>query len=281
MEANIGNEIDQFLSARGEYNTGLNLLMQFHRNRILMAHLIRRESDSNYEKIRYELGKYLKSINYERQQEYTANPTAESETKESFHDHAGNENEGTPIQHIAKRASERNERIGNKQIIADSGKRNVGNQIQSIADDSETSNGNISTVPDNYNHNGDYQRNILNKIFSDKEKLLYAERAQYHAQLKITVELQKRKELCFQILEAQTELDNIHSKQEALERDLLPVEDAVSQMDAKTYRTYKNKVSYISKFNAELENCKDAKRIEILNQNIEKHQTWINQLFKS
>jgi hypothetical protein len=281
MEANIGKEIDQFLSANGEYQTGLSLLMKFHKNRMLIASLIRRESEYNYDKIRYELGKYLKTINYERQKQHTANPTTESETKESFHNHAGNQAERNTIQHIANRTDKRNEGIGIKQIVADSGKRNVGSQTQPITDDSETNHGSISSDNGSFNHHGDYQRNVLGKIFSEKEKLLYARRGQCHSQLKITSEVQKRKELCFEILAIQKELDQIHSKQEALEQDLLQVDEAVAQMDAKTYRTYKNKVSYISKYKAELETCTDAKRIEIINNYIATHQTWINELFKS
>lgn len=213
------DQINNFLSAKTNYMYGVSLLSAYHPNKRLMAHLARLESQSNWEKLIYELEKILKQNNYVEENENVENTENNQSISAEFSARSQSSTESevynAPLENRAKKE--------------------------------------LHVVPfavSNNNHPGGSSR-LLDKVLK-KRVLLYRERGHFHGRLHESLNDNNRREIATKIINLQDDIDAINNDLRAIESGNVPRELVLKMMNANDYKSYRNYQTYVSKYSAHL-----------------------------
>lgn len=222
----LPTKISLFLdSGLQDYDFGMSLLRKVCKNKSLINSLSIKENQSNYQKLNYELNKYLNSISYEiiLETEITRRPgekDASLSTEASQYD-TSHEGDQQPI------------------------KTGAGSVL--------------STDTNQHSSNGDHDisSDLLLKVESIKleRNKLYGQRDYYHPQLLIVKTVEGRLEIAQKVLSFQPKIDLFNIEiAEILKTGKLPVLTAEKALSMKDYKRLKLVETYLTRYQRKIKN---------------------------
>lgn len=209
------DEITQFLTEKSEYSYGVSLLAQVIPNNRLIHNLMRKESELNWEKLIYELNKYLKN-----------NPQ-----KPRNHGKEKNNEDKTTVRTKSTRVNTRSEPT----IYA-----------QQTESRKETE---LLVIPSTArSHSVANSKSLLLNKVKDKRILLYRSRGHLHGRMHEAPNDEVRGRLAGDIIAIQHEINAINEDLRLIGSGVIPKNAVLDYMTGEQYKEYRNFQNYVVRY---------------------------------
>lgn len=210
------DEIESFLTNKTDYSYGISLLASVHKNIRLIHNLSKKETPTNWEKLIYELKKYIKSNPVKTTQHGKENLRTNENQEFSP------ESTRTKLSPIAK--------IYNKSI-------EIGAQKELLPSNSSSHNSHLAIS----------KSALLDKV-RENRMLLYRNRGHLHGRLHEAPTNEIRFELAKNIIAIQSDIEKINKDLSLIESGNIPRELVLDMMSGSQHKEYRNTQNYIVRY---------------------------------
>ena len=207
------DEIQKFLTQKTDYSYGVHLLSKVIKNTRIIHHLIRKESEVNWQKLIYELEKYMKSI-----------PNPIENGKETEKPNQKNQTE-----------PKRDELSSRPEIYTQQIERREKKELSTIP------------TPSDSNHVASSISNLFHLV-KKKQALLYRSRGHLHGRLHEARTNEIRKQLASDIIKIQSDIEAVNKDLKLIEEGSIPRELVLKMMNAEQYKAYRNYQNYVVRY---------------------------------